>query len=399
VAPTVSTGSSLAKEQQTTKTDSVSPSEPAEEVASSVPSQDTKEDSQQERKPKMKSASLMGLKRPMTIVPVNEEETPLDRLDKWEPEEPEVEVQEEKKVKNASLMGLKRPITYIPMSEEEKPLDRLDTCDEPEVDVQDDKKVDAQEAKVDAAAVGEAVTEVAAAGAIEEKGDEDGLARTLESKDGFKTGRVPSKEDSTASPEHLYYIFNLWPVLRPHLRKFLIALREQREAGHIKGIYIYTANTSVEWVKFIMTCILEYYDLPLDTFNGLKHSPGGLKIVPENAVLYDDHPENVTGNCVPVDPYYNDISWELLEPVVRCLPDDPNKPGALSAYIAKDKQFADRPHEKESEETLNELADEAAGECEKIEEVLLDLDETLIVGARISAYFFALNHFLKFNTV
>jgi len=213
--------------------------------------------------------------------------------------------------------------------------------------------------------------------------------------DGNKDGRLVNSTDEAAMPEHMFYVFNMWPVLRPGLKEFLVMLREHREDPNsaVKGIYIYTANTSLEWVKFIMTAMIEYYNLPLDTFDGIRHSPGGLKLVESNGVLYDDHPENVEGNCVPVDPYHNDIPWSLLEPVVRQLPDDGK--GGLNSYIEKDKSYKDVVHEKDSDATLFEFAEE--GIEEGMEEVLLDLDETLIAGARSSAYFFALNHFLKFN--
>merc|ERR1719313_239444 len=123
-------------------------------------------------------------------------------------------------------------------------------------------------------------------------------------------------------------------------------LHEKRADGTIKGVYIYTANTSLEWVKFIMTSMVDYYSLPLDMFDGIRHAPGGLNEVPANAMLYDDHPENVEGNCVPVDPYHNDIPWSILEPVVQALPDDGK--GGLQAYIDKDKAYPDQEHDKES---------------------------------------------------
>lgn len=226
----------------------------------------------------------------------------------------------------------------------------------------------------------------------------DGLPETNEPPNGVGLpGRLVTADDTCAVPEHLYYVFNKWPVLRPGLKEFLSGLVEQREKGTIKGIYIYTANTSIEWVKFVMTCMISYLDLSTDLFGGIKHAPGGLKIVPENCVLYDDHPENVTGNCVAVDPYHNEIPWSILEPVVKCLPDDGK--GGLQAYIERDKQYPDIPHEVESEGTLAELAEELGEElkAEEVDEVLLDMDETLIAGARTSAYFFAINHFIKFG--
>jgi len=42
--------------------------------------------------------------------------------------------------------------------------------------------------------------------------------------------------------------------------------------------------------------------------------------------------------------------------VVQCLPDDGN--GGLQAYIERDKQYPDIPHEPESEATLEELTEE-----------------------------------------
>jgi len=203
---------------------------------------------------------------------------------------------------------------------------------------------------------------------------------------------IDLSKDTRALPEHLFLVFQKWPVLRPGLPEFLWMLRKQREEGHIKGIYIYTANTALDWVKFLVMCIMQYYGLPIDTFDGIKHSPGGLKVVPEDSVLYDDHPENVQGNCVPVDPYTNEIPWDILEPLVRMLPDDGK--GGLDAYIAKDRAYADVPHEPESEGTLLELC----SDFEPHDYVLLDLDETLISGARVSAYYFAINHFLRFKS-
>jgi len=202
---------------------------------------------------------------------------------------------------------------------------------------------------------------------------------------------VDVTKDTRALPEHLFLVFQKWPVLRPGLPEFLWMLLKQRGDGRIKKIYIYTANTSLDWVKFLMLCITQYYGLPNDTFAGIKHAPGGQKIVPDDSVLYDDHPENVQGNCVPVDPYTNEIPWDILEPLVRMLPDDGK--GGLDAYIAKDRAYADVPHEPESEGTLLELCED----FEAHDNVLLDLDETLISGARASAYYFAINHFLQFK--
>ena len=105
-----------------------------------------------------------------------------------------------------------------------------------------------------------------------------------------------------------------------------------------------------------------------------------------------------SGNCIPVDPYNNEVPWSLLEPIFEFIPDDGNN--GKAEYIAADKLHTDHAHDVASEGTLLELARDPFRGCD--EElynshtvVLLDLDETLISGARASAYFFALNHFCK----
>lgn len=216
----------------------------------------------------------------------------------------------------------------------------------------------------------------------------------------YKPGRgqrVDATVDTVATAEHLYYVFDRWPVLRPGLREFLIALRERRAEGQLKQILIYTANNKIEWVKFVMKAMLQYFELPTDTFNGIRQAPGGLKIVPESEVLYDDHPENVEGNCVAVDPYNNEVPWSVLEPLFADLPDDGK--GGKKSYIEKDKRFPEKPHEPESEATLFEfsrLPSLGMEEFSSVDVALLDLDETLIAGGRASAYFFAIGHFLNF---
>lgn len=212
--------------------------------------------------------------------------------------------------------------------------------------------------------------------------------------------RSPELTDTRAMPEHIYLIFDLWPCVRPGVPEFLKLLSDKKKAGEIQRIYIYTANTSLHWVRFIMQCIMKYYGVPLDTFDGIKHAPGGLKVVPEGAVLYDDHPENAVGNCIPVMPYTNEIPWEILAPILEKLPDHTEAScplweecGGLQSFIDRDKQYTDPPHDKESEETLFDLI----RDFKPYSEVLLDLDETLIAGARLSAYYNALNHFLMFR--
>jgi len=215
-------------------------------------------------------------------------------------------------------------------------------------------------------------------------------------------GRVVDPSvDTEAVPEHMFYVFDRWPVLRPGLKEFLVALRNRRAKGELKSILLYTANSKIEWVKFIMKAMLLYFELPNDTFDGIRHAPGGLKLVPPKEVLFDDHPENADGNCVAVDPYFNDVPWDVLEPLFSYLPDDGK--GGLAAFIADDKAHEDKPHDKESEETLLEFAKDPCTGCAEFEDVpdvvLLDLDETLIQGARTSAYFAAINHFIKFRKV
>lgn len=213
-------------------------------------------------------------------------------------------------------------------------------------------------------------------------------------------GSAPTLTDQRACPEHFFLIFSLWPVVRPGVPEFLHMLNEKKKAGEVQRIYIYTANTSLHWVRFIMQCIMQYYAVPLDTFDGIKHAPGGLKVVPDGAVLYDDHPENAIGRCVAVDPYTNEIPWEILGPILQKLPDHSeascplwDECGGLKKFIERDQQYEDPPHNEASESTMFALKDEFVA----YDEVLLDLDETLIAGARLSAYFNALNHFLMFR--
>lgn len=213
-------------------------------------------------------------------------------------------------------------------------------------------------------------------------------------------GTEPLPSDQRATPEHFFLIFSLWPVVRPGVPEFLNMLCEKKKACEVQRIYIYTANTSLHWVRFIMQCIMQYYGISLDTFDGIKHAPGGLKVVPDGAVLYDDHPENAIGNCVAVDPYTNEIPWEILGPILQKLPDHTEAScplweecGGLQKFIERDQQYEDPPHNEASETTMFDLMQEFVA----YDEVLLDLDETLIAGARLSAYFNALNHFLMFR--
>ena len=60
---------------------------------------------------------------------------------------------------------------------------------------------------------------------------------------------------------------------------------------------------------------------PCDTINPLPGTLALPQVVPDGAVLYDDHPENAIGNCVAVDPYTNEIPWEILGPILQKLPD------------------------------------------------------------------------------
>ena len=60
--------------------------------------------------------------------------------------------------------------------------------------------------------------------------------------------------------------------------QFLKMLSEKKRLGEVQHVYIYTANTSLHWVRFIMQCIMHYYAIALDTFDGIKHAPGGLKV-------------------------------------------------------------------------------------------------------------------------
>lgn len=213
-------------------------------------------------------------------------------------------------------------------------------------------------------------------------------------------GAEPQLSDQRACPEHFYLIFSLWPVVRPGVPEFLKMLSEKKKLGEVQKVYIYTANTSLHWVRFIMQCIMTYYAIPPDTFDGIKHAPGGLKVVPDGAVLYDDHPENAIGNCKAVLPYTNEIPWEILAPILQKLPDHSeascplwDECGGLQKFIERDQQYEDPPHNEDSETTMFELL----AEFESHDEVLIDLDETLIAGARLSAYFNALNHFLMFR--
>jgi len=213
-------------------------------------------------------------------------------------------------------------------------------------------------------------------------------------------GSEPMPTDQRACPEHFYLIFSLWPVVRPGVPEFLKMLSEKKRLGEVQHVYIYTANTSLHWVRFIMQCIMHYYAIALDTFDGIKHAPGGLKVVPDGAVLYDDHPENAIGNCVAVDPYTNEIPWEILGPILQKLPDHTeascplwDECGGLQKFIERDQQYEDPPHNETSETTMFDLIQEFVPH----DEVLIDLDETLIAGARLSAYFNALNHFLMFR--
>lgn len=212
--------------------------------------------------------------------------------------------------------------------------------------------------------------------------------------------RKPNKMDPCAMHEHFYHIFDTWPVVRPGTKEFFEAIAKAKEAGSVKRVYIYTANTSLPWVRFVMQCVLKYCGFQLDLIDGIKHAPGGLKVVPEHAVLYDDHSGNAIGRCVQVEPYTNEIPWCILEPLISMLPDHgPNvcpcweQCGGIQAFIARDKSYTDRDHDPASDGTMFALAEEFV----PYEEVLLDMDETLLAGARISAYFNALNHFLLYQ--
>ena len=106
-------------------------------------------------------------------------------------------------------------------------------------------------------------------------------------------------------------------------------------------------------------------------------------MVPANAVLYDDHSGNAIGHCVQVVPYTNEIPWVILEPIIARLPDHGptacpcwEQCGGLRAFIARDKSYNDREHDPESDATMVELAKEFVPH----EEVLLDMDETLLAG-------------------
>lgn len=231
-------------------------------------------------------------------------------------------------------------------------------------------------------------------------GNDEILAQSTTHSVAGLVGSEPMLSDHRALPEHFYLIFSLWPVVRPGVPEFLRMLSEKKRGGEIQSIYIYTANTALPWVRFIMLCIMKYYSIPTDTFDGIKHAPGGLKVVPDGAVLYDDHPENAIGNCVAVDPYTNEIPWEILGPILQKLPDHTEECcplwkecGGLQKFIDRDQQYEDPPHNEASEETMLDLTREFVPH----DEVLLDLDETLIAGARLSAYFNALNHFLMFR--
>jgi len=213
-------------------------------------------------------------------------------------------------------------------------------------------------------------------------------------------GRMPNHNDTCAMPEHFYHVFETWPVIRPGVKEFLGKIAAAKKKGDVKRVFIYTANTSLPWVRFVMQCLLKYCGFGLDLIDGIKHAPGGLKVVPANAVLYDDHSGNAIGNCVQVSPYTNEIPWVLLEPMIQALPDHGaetcpcwDQCGGLQAFINRDKSYKDRDHDPESDNTLIQLTKDFVPH----EEVLLDMDETLIAGARISAYFNALNHFLMFR--
>lgn len=213
-------------------------------------------------------------------------------------------------------------------------------------------------------------------------------------------GRLPLPTDSRALFAHLFYIFDRHPVVRPGVKEFLAKIAAYKAKGEVKRVYIYTANTSLHWVRFIMQSILVYYSLDLSIIDGIKHAPGGLKVVPEGAVLYDDHPENSIGLCIKVEPYTNEVPWELLEPILQTLPDHDailcpcwEQCGGLQAFIDRDKSCKDRDHDHASEDVLRHLTENFV----PFEEVLLDMDETLIAGARVSAYYNALNHFFQFR--
>ena len=136
-----------------------------------------------------------------------------------------------------------------------------------------------------------------------------GSNRFIECRPGQLERRKPSKRDRAALHEHFYHIFDLWPVIRPGVKELLTTIAQHKSKGNVKRVFIYTANTSLTWVKFVMQCMLKYYGFELDLIDGIKHAPDGLKVVPNNAVLYDDQSGNAIGHCVHVEPYTNEIPW------------------------------------------------------------------------------------------
>lgn len=82
-------------------------------------------------------------------------------------------------------------------------------------------------------------------------------------------------------------------------------------------------------------------------------------------------------------PYTNEIPWEILGPILQKLPDHSeascplwDECGGLQKFIERDQQHEDPPHHEASETTMFDLIQEFV----VYDEVLLDLDETLIAG-------------------
>lgn len=213
-------------------------------------------------------------------------------------------------------------------------------------------------------------------------------------------GCLPTLDETCARPEHFFYMFHLHGVIRPGVREFFEKVAEHKSKGTVKKLWVYSSNTQLPWVRFIMQCVLKFYSLDLSLIDGIKHSVGGLKVVPDNGVLYDDRPEHCIGRCIKVATYTNEIPWEVLEPIMLRIPDHCEDVcpcwdvcGGLQKLMKKDKMQKDCPHDVNSERALLDLVDE----FEPYEEVMVDVDGTLLSAARLSVYFNALNHFLLYR--